>query len=101
MELEGGEIVEFDVLGTKKDEPTKNKDELAKDVKNEGGDENTNTQTRKYGGNVGETLTPKGKIKSSTRYQQPYKVRNMVVFPVLFTQKVFPYKKLEFGYNNA
>lgn len=97
MELEGGKIIDFDVLGTKQNEPAENKNQLANDIKNKRGKEDVNTQAGKNRGDIAETLAPKGKIKGGNSYDYPYKMRNMVVFLVLLAQGFFLIKNLSLG----
>lgn len=100
MELEGGEIIEFDVLGTEEDEPAEDENELADYVQNNSGKEDINTQTGKNLCNTPETFTFKGEIKGRDSYGNPYKMRNMVVFFAFLRQKLFP-KNVDFEHNNG
>lgn len=44
VEFQSGKVIKFDVLGAEKDEPAEDKNELAKEIANECGNEDINTE---------------------------------------------------------
>jgi hypothetical protein len=87
VELQGREIIEFDVLGTEEDEPADDENELAGDVKNKGDKKNKDVQVAKIFYDTLRVIFNYKIQEGHDGYGNPYKMRNMTGFFAFLDQK--------------